>query len=68
MLLAPLMAAHALFRWASRDAEARGKPGWAVATLVLVFFPVGPAVWALVRPPKLPPARLPFDLERFRVQ
>ena len=69
LVLVYLGAVYALTAWAIHDAEARGKPGWAVACFCLPF-PLGPVIWALLRPPKLPPsvARQPFNLERFRVQ
>ena len=37
--------------WVYRDAEARGKPGWAVALLVLFLkWPLSLAVWVIFRP------------------
>ncbi len=65
-----LGAVYALTTWAIRDAEARGKPGWAVACLAFFLFPVGPAIWVLLRLSKLPvkPKETGFDLQRYRVQ
>jgi hypothetical protein len=37
--------------WAYRDAERRGKPGWAVALMVmLITWPIGLIVWIVFRP------------------
>lgn len=65
-----LGAVYALTTWAIHDAEARGKPGWAVACLVFLLFPIGPVIWGLIRPPKRPTGsrRGEFDLQDYRVQ
>ncbi|MDX5346718.1 MAG: hypothetical protein LPJ89_01350 [Hymenobacteraceae bacterium] len=37
--------------WAYNDAEARGKPGWAVALLVALFsWPLSLLLWVIFRP------------------
>lgn len=42
------------FIWAYKDAENRGKNGWAVALLmVLVFWPLSLLFWVVVRPEKI---------------
>jgi hypothetical protein len=39
--------------WAFCDANARGKPGWAVALLVAIgFWPIGLLAWFVFRPEK----------------
>ena len=38
--------------WAYHDAEDRGKPGWAVALLVVLCkWPISLLLWLVVRPP-----------------
>ena len=38
--------------WAYRDAEARGKPGWMVALLLLLCkWPISLLFWVVLRPP-----------------
>ena len=40
--------------WVYRDAEARGKPGWAVALVVLVLkWPISLLLWMIFRPQRL---------------
>lgn len=52
--------------WAYHDAARRGKPPALVALLVmLVSWPLGLAVWILLRPEQRRP---PFNLDDFRVQ
>jgi hypothetical protein len=54
--------------WAVRDAEARAKPGWLVALVVVFFFPVGWLCWLLLRPPISRRGPDEFDLQRYRLQ
>jgi hypothetical protein len=43
--------------WAYRGAQARGKPGWAVALLVaLAYWPLSLLAWYVFRPDKKTPA------------
>ncbi|MDL5030448.1 hypothetical protein QRD43_00905 [Pelomonas sp. APW6] len=50
--------------WAYHDATRRGKPGGAVAVLVMfVAWPLGLAVWLVLRPEERRP---PFNLDDFR--
>jgi hypothetical protein len=50
--------------WAFHDATRRGKPGGAVAVLVMfVAWPLGLAVWLVLRPEQRRP---PFNLDDFR--
>lgn len=47
--------------WVYRDAEARGKPGWAVAFVVLCLkWPISLLLWIIFRPPpkKLGPGEM----------
>jgi hypothetical protein len=55
--------------WIARDADKRGKPGGLVALLALVLcWPISLLVWIALRPEERPPARPPFDLNRYRQQ
>jgi hypothetical protein len=52
-ILAALLVVVALLRWALADAARRGRPGWAVALLVLAAPVVGWLVWLALRPQPL---------------
>jgi hypothetical protein len=52
-ILAGLLVVAALIRWALSDASRRGRPGWAVALLVVAAPVVGWLVWLALRPQPL---------------
>ena len=52
-IAAGVIAAAALIRWALADAGKRGRPGWAVALLVVAAPLVGWLVWLALRPQPL---------------
>jgi hypothetical protein len=56
-IAAAVIAAGALVRWALADAGKRGRPGWAVALLVVAAPVVGWLVWLALRPQTLDPWR-----------
>ncbi|MBM3793007.1 MAG: hypothetical protein FJW31_02860 [Acidobacteria bacterium] len=40
-------------RWLFRDARQRGRTPLATLAMLLAFFPIGPLIWLMVRPPRL---------------
>ncbi|HEU5169690.1 MAG TPA: hypothetical protein VFU46_04080 [Gemmatimonadales bacterium] len=56
-LLAAVLLVAALVRWALADAGRRGRPGWAVALLVVAAPVIGWLVWLALRPAPLDPWR-----------
>jgi hypothetical protein len=52
-LVAGLLVVAALVRWAFADASRRGRPGWAVALLVVAAPVVGWLIWLALRPQQL---------------
>jgi hypothetical protein len=53
VVLAALLVLIALVRWAFADADRRGRPGWAVALLVVAAPVVGWLIWLALRPQQL---------------
>lgn len=44
--------------WVYRDAQARGKPGWAVTLVVLLLkWPISLLLWVIFRPERLLPQK-----------